>query len=167
MDPRIIVNLFHILVVAPLFLFIGYYKSDTSETVFNFVVFLSLFVIAYHAWRYYQTGWFINYVHIFIGIVLLILSFFGKKLPNFIFYIFYVMASLVIGIHGFIFFDRCCSTQINNLLQIPTSSIVTPGPIPKLPTGVNPPIVKPSIVKPPTIVRPPPVIRAPTIPLPA
>jgi hypothetical protein len=41
----------HILFVGPLFVYIGYNKTEVSDSVFNFLIILGLVVIVYHSYK--------------------------------------------------------------------------------------------------------------------
>lgn len=43
----------HILFVGPLFIYVGYYKQQVPETVFNFLLGLGVVVIVYHSYKLY------------------------------------------------------------------------------------------------------------------
>lgn len=121
MDFRMVINLIHILVVVPLFVYIGYRKSNSSYNLVSIMVGLSILVILYHVWKYWKTGWWINYIHIFIGGFLLIFSLLTYKLPNFAFNLYYILAFIILIVHGYLFMNRCCSASIENFLQPPIS----------------------------------------------
>jgi hypothetical protein len=42
---------FHILFVGPLLIYVGYYKQEVSETVFNFLILLGIVVIIYQGYK--------------------------------------------------------------------------------------------------------------------
>jgi hypothetical protein len=41
----------HILFVGPLFVYIGYNKTEVSDTVFNFLIILGIVVSIYHSYK--------------------------------------------------------------------------------------------------------------------
>jgi len=43
----------HILFAGPLFIYVGYYKQQVPETVFNFLVVLGIVIIVYHIYKLY------------------------------------------------------------------------------------------------------------------
>ena len=49
---RGMIYLIHVLFVAPLFLYIGYYGKDTPDSVFSFLLILGAVVGLYHLHRY-------------------------------------------------------------------------------------------------------------------
>ena len=52
MDQGSQINLFHVLVVAPLLFYVGYNKCDTHELVFNLLMVIAILVLLYHGYRY-------------------------------------------------------------------------------------------------------------------
>jgi len=50
------INLFHLLFVAPLLLYIGQQKSDAPAQVYSILLALSLVVLLYHSWRLSTLG---------------------------------------------------------------------------------------------------------------
>jgi hypothetical protein len=46
------INLFHILVVAPLLLYVGYNKGATPEFIFTLLIIMAVLVLLYHGYRY-------------------------------------------------------------------------------------------------------------------
>ena len=85
MDAHVIVNLFHVLLVAPLFIWVGIAKSSIPFYVFNFVLILGIIVTLYHAYKTFirfqkNSGliW-INLIHVLIVGPLLIYVGANKK----------------------------------------------------------------------------------------
>lgn len=77
-NPRIIIALFHILLVVPLFLFVGAKRSDTPAELYQVLLVIGAFVLAYHLWRLsvkYRSGlsgqW-VNLIHVLLIAPLLI-----------------------------------------------------------------------------------------------
>ena len=71
-------NLFHVLVVAPLFLYVGFYGNTTPTLLFDLMGVLGALVLMYHLYRAYerlknnQSAW-INWIHIFLVAPLLLI----------------------------------------------------------------------------------------------
>jgi len=86
MDTGILVSIFHIILVVPLFLFIGFKRADTPEWLYNVIFGLGILIATYHGIkamvRFYsksQLLW-INIIHvILIGPLLIWIGFLGKK----------------------------------------------------------------------------------------
>lgn len=47
-------NLFHILFVAPLLFYIGYFKSEVPVYIFNWLMIIAIFVLFYHSYQFYK-----------------------------------------------------------------------------------------------------------------
>lgn len=83
MDGRIFLNLFHILLVAPFFLWIGVSRSNVPSWVYTTLLILGIVLLVYHGYksvlRYQQKSNFIwvNLIHAFI--VAPILLYIGMK----------------------------------------------------------------------------------------
>lgn len=86
MDPHVIVSIFHIVGVVPLFLFVGFQRADTAEWLYNLLFGLGIIIVIYHGIkamiRFYSKSlllW-INVIHaLLIGPLLIWIGFFGKK----------------------------------------------------------------------------------------
>lgn len=48
------INLFHIFIVAPLFIYVGYMGTKAMPQLFTVLMFLSIVVLLYHLYRAYQ-----------------------------------------------------------------------------------------------------------------
>lgn len=77
-DVHSIVSLFHILFVAPLFFTIAFFRSDLPIWAFRSIFVLGLFVLVYHAYKFFvkiarHSPWaWINAIHVLIVAPLLI-----------------------------------------------------------------------------------------------
>jgi hypothetical protein len=49
-----VINLFHVVFVGPLLVYLGYNKGNTSENIFNMVLYLGIIVILYHSYLSYK-----------------------------------------------------------------------------------------------------------------
>ena len=45
-----IINIFHIIFVAPLLIYLGYNKKETSDLIFNSILFLGILVLLSHVY---------------------------------------------------------------------------------------------------------------------
>lgn len=105
MEIRSLVNLFHILIVGGLFLYIGIRKENLSNTWFSAIYGLGLFIIAYHAFKIYgylqadKSIW-VNLIHVFIvGPLVAYIGYMGKDTPRKYFEVLLMLAFASIGYH--------------------------------------------------------------------
>lgn len=54
MDKHSIINLFHIVFLVPLFLYVGIQKTETNSVVFNILLSLGIIVFLYHSYKAYN-----------------------------------------------------------------------------------------------------------------
>ena len=80
-DYRSMINVFHMFVIAPLLLYIGWKGDQTEEQVFNIVIGAGLVAVIYHAYRYMNTKWWINLIHIPAGLALAYIGYLGTGMP--------------------------------------------------------------------------------------
>ena len=89
MDARILLNLFHILLVSPFLLWIGIARGNIPNEVFQGLLILGGFLILYHGFKAY-TRWiqnsenlWINLLHVFyIGPLLIYIGYHKKETPR-------------------------------------------------------------------------------------
>jgi uncharacterized membrane protein HdeD (DUF308 family) len=101
-----VINIIHMLFVAPLFFYIGYQQTNNPLWIYSLLGFLGLVVILYHAYRYYSTGKLINLIHILIGICLLLTYYWGATLPSTIYPVFMIASVIVFLVHSYLFYQK-------------------------------------------------------------
>jgi hypothetical protein len=106
MDTHSLINLFHILLVVPLFLYVGISRTDTTNSLFNFLLVLGLFVTIYHLYKGYMryvsgsSLWWINFIHFFyIGPLLVYIGMKKEATPRSAFEILLLFAFAAGGYH--------------------------------------------------------------------
>jgi hypothetical protein len=89
MDARVILNLFHILAVAPLFLWVGISRTTIPTWVYGLLFFLGLVLVVYHGYKAYvrilqkSTYAWVNLVHaLIVGPLLLYIGAMKKDTPR-------------------------------------------------------------------------------------
>jgi hypothetical protein len=104
------VNLFHILFVGTLFLYVGIYQKQIKHSLYMFLIFLGLFVFIYHSFiilHKIKSGnqiW-INLIHIFVvAPLLLIIGFNKEETPRKYFEMLLMLGMAVIGYHTYYLF---------------------------------------------------------------
>jgi hypothetical protein len=86
MDPHLILALFHIIAVVPLFLFVGFQRAATPEWLYHVLFGLGILILVYHGikaviriWAKSASAW-INVFHAALIAPLLIwIGYYGKK----------------------------------------------------------------------------------------
>ena len=86
MDKHLLLSLFHIALVIPFFLYIGFQRAATPEWIYNVMFGLGLLVLVYHGSKAIvrlvakSPGAWINLIHVFVMAPLMIyIGYTGKK----------------------------------------------------------------------------------------
>jgi uncharacterized membrane protein len=89
MDPHMIIALFHIVLIVPLFLFVAFQRAATPEWVYGLLFGLGAIVFCYHAyksfikWQAKSPSIWVNMIHVFYVAPLLVwVGYQGKKAPR-------------------------------------------------------------------------------------
>jgi hypothetical protein len=100
------INLFHIAIIAPLFLYVGLYRDQIHEYVFYALGLVGAVVLAYHSYRAYgklmagQSAW-VNWIHIlFVAPLLLLLGYLKKDANRRYFEMLLILGFAALGYHG-------------------------------------------------------------------
>ncbi len=101
------IQLFHILVVGGLFLFIGINREKTIPFLFTILFYLGFGIIAYHLYRLYQkwtenkSGW-VNLIHILlIGPLLITIGYYRERISRKYFEMLIMFGFAAIGYHSY------------------------------------------------------------------
>lgn len=87
MDHHLQLALFHALIIAPLFIYVGLAREQVPDAVFYSLGCIGLAIFGYHAFKAYtkimagQSPW-VNYIHIFVVVPLLIVLGLYRKTAN-------------------------------------------------------------------------------------
>lgn len=99
-------NLTHVALLGPLFVYIGFARERVPDHVFNVLGFLGLVMLAYHTYRAYtklkenKSAW-VNWIHIFLIVpLLLILAWMKKDASRRYFEMLLMLGFAAIGYHG-------------------------------------------------------------------
>jgi hypothetical protein len=84
-----IISLFHILAVVPLFLYVGFMRDKTASHVYPILLGLGLIVLFYHAYKVFRkmqlgssSAW-VNWIHaLYVGPLLIYIGRQGKDTPR-------------------------------------------------------------------------------------
>ena len=86
MDKHLLLAVFHIAAVVPLFLYVGFSRAATPEAVYNVLFALGIIILAYHGFKavvlYFakSSGLWINLIHMFLVAPLVLwIGYQGKK----------------------------------------------------------------------------------------
>ena len=106
MDKHLLLALFHIVLVVPFFLYIGFQRAATPEWVYNVLFGLGLFILAYHGVMAgirllsQSMGAWINVIHALIVAPLMIyIGYYGKKTPRPAYEMMLMVAFAALGYH--------------------------------------------------------------------
>lgn len=107
LDVRMILAVFHLLFVVPLFLFVGYQRSDTPQWVYVSLLSIGGVVMLYHGARLIQRygrssmAW-VNMLHvILVGPLLCGIGWFGRETPRWAYEVLLMTAFGAGGYHLF------------------------------------------------------------------
>lgn len=106
MDTHMILSLFHLVLVVPLFLFVGFQRSDTPRWVYMALLSIGALVFLYHTARLVQRiGTHMAWIHILhvalIAPVLLLLGWRGRDSPRWLYEVLLLLAFAAGGYHLF------------------------------------------------------------------
>jgi hypothetical protein len=103
----IIRNLFHLLIVGPLFLYIGINEKNISSFFYPILFYLGILIVFLHCYLGYLkiskgiNPW-VNVIHIlFIGPILIYIGYYKSKTPNYFYQLMLLLGFAVIGYHGY------------------------------------------------------------------
>lgn len=89
MDPHILLSLFHIFLVVPLFLYVAFQRAAIPNWLYTFLLILGTFILAYHGYkallraRLMSPSLWINLLHVFyVAPLLLYIGYYGKNTPR-------------------------------------------------------------------------------------
>ncbi len=106
MDVHVVINLFHILIVAPFLIWVGVSRGQLPDGVFSVLVGLGLFVTLYHAYKAYtrlvaKSGYaWVNLIHaLWIGPLLFYIGANKKETPRAAFELLLLTGFAALGYH--------------------------------------------------------------------
>ena len=111
-DKHTIIHLFHILLVGPLFLYVGIKRETIPKLMFPFLLVLGAFITVYHMYLAYnkfkhgQSAW-VNYIHfLIIGPLLVYIGYQGLETSRKFFEILLLLGMAAIGYHGYYLIEK-------------------------------------------------------------
>ena len=106
-DAHSIVNLFHIFLVGPLFLYVGIKATGIPKIMYPILLGLGAFIMVYHFYLAYKkmsegkSAW-VNYIHfLIIGPLLVYIGYTGLDTSRKFFEILMMLGMAAIGYHGY------------------------------------------------------------------
>jgi hypothetical protein len=107
LDAHKIVQLFHIFLVGPLFLYVGIKATNIPKWMFPVLLGLGAFIIVYHSYLAYKkimggkSAW-VNYIHVLIvGPLLVYIGYKGLDTSRKFFEILMMLGMAAIGYHSY------------------------------------------------------------------
>ena len=108
MDSHLLLGLFHIFAVVPLFLYVALNRANTATPVYGFLLVLGGIILAYHAykaWVKFLAGassvW-INIVHVlFVAPLLIYIGYREKETPRYVYELLAMVAFAALGYHTY------------------------------------------------------------------
>ena len=111
-DKHTIIHLFHILLVGPLFLYVGIKRETIPKLMFPFLLVLGAFITVYHMYLAYnkfkqgQSAW-VNYIHfLIIGPLLVYIGYQGLETTRKYFEMLLLLGMAAIGYHGYYLIEK-------------------------------------------------------------
>lgn len=106
-DVHMILSLFHLVMVVPLLLFVGYQRADTPRWVYVSLLSIGLVVMGYHGFRFITRygrsvlAW-VHGLHLLIvGPLLCYIGYYGRDTPRFAYELLLILAFGAGGYHLF------------------------------------------------------------------
>jgi hypothetical protein len=112
LDKHTIIHLFHILLVGPLFIYVGIKRETIPKLMFPFLLVLGAFITLYHIYLAYnklkqgQSAW-VNYIHfLIIGPLLVYIGYQGLETTRKYFEMLLLLGMAAIGYHGYYLIEQ-------------------------------------------------------------
>jgi hypothetical protein len=107
-DNHFMLSLFHILIIAPMLLFVGFQRADTPVWLYNTILALGAIILLYHGFRLSvrlrdNSGYaWVNLIHIlFVAPLLLYVGYHKKETPRSAYEITLMLGFAALGYHLF------------------------------------------------------------------
>lgn len=108
MDTHFVISLFHVLLVAPLFFLIAFFRSDIPDWGFQILLGLGVFVGIYHGYkavvRYAANSQYlwVNLIHtLFVAPLLIYIGYNQKQTPRWAYEVCIMIGSAALGYHTY------------------------------------------------------------------
>jgi len=108
LDQHFILSVFHLLIVVPLFLFIGFQRSSTPTWVYMAIFIIGAFILLYHGFKlvvralqHSEYAW-VNAIHVvLVAPLLLYIGYHKKDTPRFAYELLLLLGFAAAGYHLF------------------------------------------------------------------
>lgn len=108
MDQHFAIALIHLILVVPLFLFIGFQRSNTPSWLYLATLAIGIIILLYHGYKLFlrlqtrSSYWWVNAIHVALVAPLLIyIGYFKKETPRFAYELLLMLAFAAAGYHLF------------------------------------------------------------------
>jgi len=107
MDSRILVYLFHIVIVGPLLIYVGIKRDDIPSIMYPILFYLGIFIILYHLYKVYANikigkGYWVNLFHVLmVGPILVYIGYNREKTQRLYYEFLLMLGFAAIGYHGY------------------------------------------------------------------
>jgi hypothetical protein len=107
MDSRILVYIFHIIIVGPLLIYVGIMRDKIPTIMFPILFYLGIFIILYHSYKVYYNmkmgkGYWVNLFHVLIvGPILVYIGYNREKTQRLYFELLLMLGFAAIGYHSY------------------------------------------------------------------
>jgi len=108
LDQHFILSIFHLVIIAPFLLFIGFKRATTPTWVFQSLLAIGSVVMAYHfyrmlfRWKAHSSFIWVNIIHVvLIAPLLLFIGFQQKDTPTMYYELLLMLAFALVGYHLF------------------------------------------------------------------
>lgn len=112
MESRVLVHLFHILIVGSLFLYVGIYRTSIPKYMYPILLGLGFIIVFYHIFKMYKyikegKSYWVNLIHILlVGPLLIYIGYHGDKTTRAYFELLLMLGFASIGYHGYYLFNE-------------------------------------------------------------
>lgn len=107
-DHHFILALFHVLLVSPLLLFVGFQRALTPEWIFKALFWIGVVIIGFHGYKAFirfnahSSYLYVNLMHLLIiGPLLAFIGYHGKDTPRFAYELLLLIGFAALGYHTF------------------------------------------------------------------
>lgn len=108
MDTHLLLALFHIFAVVPLFLYVALSRSNTVSGVYGFLLVLGAIIFLYHGYKAFNrylsgsSALWINLIHVFyVAPLLIYIGYKGRETPRYAYELLALIGFAALGYHTY------------------------------------------------------------------